>query len=121
MDHAAISALISNGPWPPKTGEHLVFLYQGTNFKIGEFVNSLEENQLEVKIYQPYTLDVPNNLSLWQDCDDNNYIVSRQMVLPVRPQIEVVPSLSRMTRSGRRMVFPVENNAVIESLVHSSE
>ena len=57
-----------------------------------------------------------NNLSLWQDCDDNKYIIEKDSVLPVRPLIEVVPSLSRMTRSGRQMVFQVENYQLIEAL-----
>ena len=113
MECANLSDLASNGPWPPAGGEHLAIL-DGSNFKIGEFVESLGDNQLEVKIYKPYTLDIPNNMSLWQDCDDK-YTVNRNMILPVRPQIEVVPSLSRMTRSGRRMVFQVENHEVIKS------
>ena len=43
--------------------------------------------------------------------------VLRDSVLPVRPQVEVVPSLSRMTRSGRRVVVQVENFDVISSMV----
>ena len=56
-------------------------------------------------------------MSLWQDCEDNKYIIDRESVLPVRPQVEVVPSLSQMTRSGRQMVFQVENFELMKALV----
>ena len=41
--------------------------------------------------------------------------MAKESILPDRPQIELVPSLSRITRSGRQMVFQVENIDVIES------
>ena len=93
--------------------------------KIGEFVGFCDDSQtnenLEMRIYKKHSLDVPNNLSLWQDCDDNKYIIDRNSVLPVGPLVEVVPSLSRMTRSGRQMVFQVENFERIKALVTVSK
>ena len=73
------------------------------------------DENVKVKIYEKYTLNVPNNLSLWQDSDCTKYLIAKESILPVRPQIELVPSLSRITRSGRQMVFQVENIDVIES------
>ena len=70
-----------------------------------------------MRIFKKFSLDVPNNISLWQDCDDNKYIIDKDIVLPARPQVEVVPSLSRMTRSGRQMVFQVENFELLKALV----
>ena len=61
------------------------------------------------------TLNVPKFLSLWQDSDCTEYLIAKESILPVRPQIELVPSLSRITRSGQQMVFQVENIDVIES------
>ena len=89
--------------------------------KIGEFVGfcaGLPTNEnLEVRIFMKFSLDVPNNMSLWQDCDDNKYIIDKDSVLPARPLVEVVPSLSRMTRSGRQMVFQVENFELMKAFV----
>ena len=80
------------------------------------------DENVKVKIYEKYTLNVPNNLSLWQDSDCTEYLIAKESILPVRPQIELVPSLSRITRSGRQitrsgrqMVFQVENIDMIES------
>ena len=113
--------MLSNGPWPPAVGEHLAISYRLDQIKIGEFVGFCDgvpaNENLQVRIYKKYSLDVPNNMSLWQDCDDNKYIIDRESVLPVRPQVEVVPSLSRMTRSGRQMVFQVENFELMKALV----
>ena len=73
------------------------------------------DKNVKVKVYEKYTLNVPNNLSLWQDSDCTEYLIAKESILPVCPQIELVPSLSRITRSGRQMVFQVENIDVIES------
>ena len=98
--------MLSNGPWPPAVGEHLAIKYHFDQIKIGEFVGfcaGLPTNEnLEVRIFKKFSLDVPNNMSLWQDCDDN--IIDKDSVLPARPLVEVVP----MTRSGEQMVFQVE-------------
>ena len=73
------------------------------------------DKNVKVKVYEKYTLNVPNNLSLWQDSDCTEYLIAKESILPVRPQIELVPSLSRITRSGRQMVFQVQNIDTIES------
>ena len=113
--------MLSNGPWPPAVGEHLAIKYRFDQIKIGEFVGfcaGLPTNEnLEVRIFKKFSLDVPNNISLWQDCDDNKYIIDKDSVLPARPLVEVVPSLSRMTRSGRQMVFQVENFELMKAFV----
>ena len=44
-------------------------------------------------------------------------IIDKDSVLPARPLVEVVPSLSRMTRSGRQMVFQVENFELMKAFV----
>ena len=121
----SIADLLSSGPWPPQIGEHLAVLRlrnSQSNIKICEFLGfvpglplHISEN-LKVKVYEEYTLDIPNNLSLWQDNDNSEYLIERVSILPVRPQIEVVPSLSRMTRSGKKMIFQVENFDIIESI-----
>ena len=118
----SLAALLTLGPWPPAVGEHLATRTLMSRPKICEFLgfvtrSSVAEGNLRVKIYQEFTLDVPNNLSLWQDSDCNEYIIEKESILPVRPQIEVVPSLSRKTRSGRQIVFQVENFDVIESII----
>ena len=116
-----VSDLLSNGPWPPAVGEHLAIKYRFDQIKIGEFVGfcaALPTNEnLEVRIFKKFSLDVPNNLSLWQDSDDNKYIIDKDCVLPARPQVEVVPSLSPMTRSGRQTVFQVENFELLKAIV----
>ena len=70
--------MLSNGPWPPAVGDHLAIKYRFDQIKIGEFVGfcaGLPTNEnLEVRIFKKFALDVPNNMSLWQDCDDNKYI-----------------------------------------------
>ena len=71
---------------------------------------------MRVKVYNQYFLNVPSNLALWQDNDSTEFIIEKSNVLLVRPQIEVVPSLSRMTRSGRQIVFQVENFEVIQCI-----
>ena len=111
--------MLSNGPWPPAVGEHLAIKYRFDQIKIGEFVGfcagwPTNEN-LEVRIFKKFSLDVPNNMSLWQD--DNKYIIDKDSVFPARPLVEVVPSLSQMTRSGRQMVFQVENFELMKAFV----
>ena len=55
------------------------------------------------------------NASLWEDAD-NEILVSRENVLPIRPQTEIVASLSTCTRFRRWIVFRVANPEFIESL-----
>ena len=71
---------------------------------------------MRVKVYNQYFLNVPTNVALWQDNDLIEFITKKSNVLPVCSQIEVVPSLSRMTRSGRQIVFQVENFEVIQCI-----
>ena len=44
-------------------------------------------------------------------------ITSTLLIRTARPQVDVVPSLSQMTRSGRQMVFQVENFELLKALV----
>ena len=86
--------------------------------KICEFLGFVpgipkEAGNVRVKVYNQYFLNVPTNLALWQDNDSTEFIIEKSNV---RPQIEVVPSLSRMTRSGRQIVFQVENFEVIQCI-----
>ena len=66
-----VSDLLFNGPWPLAVEEHLAIKYSFDQIKIGEFVRfcaGLPTNEnLEVRIFKKFSLDVPNNLSLWQD------------------------------------------------------
>lgn len=75
-----------------------------------------EADTVECVIFTPYTLDIDCNLSLWQSLDSSSTYVKKQSVLPVRPQVEVVPSLSKRTRLGRKIVLQVENIDVIASM-----
>ena len=54
--------------------------------------------------------------SLWQDMDDEEIMVTKTSVLPIRPQTELVPSLCTRTRHRRKIVFQVGNREFIESL-----
>ena len=104
--------MLANGPWPPKPGEHLALrLVDKNTIQICEFVSDYHNDgkTLEVLLYDQYYLDVPNSLSLWQFSEKDRNLITKEEVLPVRPQIELVPSLSCSTRSGRKMVFQVEN------------
>ena len=116
-----LTNLLSNGPWPPAIGEHLAIKRRLLPIAIGEFTGFAaglpEDQNLEVKIYQRYQIDHGKSLLMWQDGDDNSYIIEKCCVLPVRPQLEVVPSLSRTTRSGRRITFQVHNWDVIQTLI----
>ena len=56
------------------------------------------------------------SLEVAQCLDSSSTYVKKQSVLPVRPQVEVVPSLSKRTRSGRKIVLQVENIDVIASM-----
>ena len=76
---------------------------------------------LRVKVYQEYSLNVPNNLSLWQDNDSSEYLIDKANVLPVQPTIEVVSNLFRMTRSGQQLNFQVEIMDVILSLGNKAD
>ena len=51
-----------------------------------------------------------------QSLDSSSTYDKKQSVLPVRPQVEVVPSLSKRTRLGRKIVLQVENIDVIASM-----
>ena len=117
----SIADLLSSGPWPPQIEEHLAVLMlrnSQSNIKICEFLGFVPglplqiSKNLKVKVYEEYTLDIPNNFSLWQDNDNSEYLIERVSNLPVRPQ----KSLSRMTKAGRKMIFQVENFDVIESI-----
>ena len=117
--------LVTSGVWPPKVGEHLALHDSSKGPIICEFLEFLPEEHkdvsLRVRMFQKYFLNMPNNLSLWQDNDSDEYVVTKSQILPVRPQIELVPSLSRQTRSGRKMVFQVENMEVISSFTSLSD
>ena len=104
MTCGSVTDLASNGFWPPKIGEHLAILYEN-GVQIGEVVgsdgNSYEKietpypnDEVTIKLYSKYMLEIHSNLSLWQDVDSKTLIVDRANVMQVRPQIEVVPSLS---------------------------
>ena len=120
----SVTDLLLSGPWPPVVGEHLAVKTQEDGHptpKICEFLGFVpgipkEAGNVRVKVYNQYFLNVPTNLALWQDNDSTEFIIEKSNVLPVRPQIEVVPSLSRMTRSGRQIVFQVENFEVIQCI-----
>ena len=58
-------------------------------------------------------------MSLWQMGSVEIVTVLRDSMLLARPHVEVVPSLSRMTRSGRRVVVQVENFDFISSMADS--
>ena len=75
-----------------------------------------EAGNVRVKVYNQYFLNVPTNLALWQDNDLRELITEKSNVLPVCSQIEVVPSLFRITRSGRQIVFQMENFEVIQCI-----
>ena len=74
---------------------------------------------VEVIIFDQFTLDIDHNMSLWQMGVGETVTILMNNLLPVRPQVEVVPCLSRMTRSGRRVVVQVENFDVISSMANS--
>ena len=114
-----LQLLLSSGIWPPKAGEHLaVQFYDGV--KVCEVAKVSTSGELvDVIIFDPFTLDINHNMSLWQMGGGETVNIMRDTVLPVRPQVEVVPSLSRMTRSGRRVVVQVENFDVISSMADS--
>ena len=110
-----LQRLLSSGIWPPKAGQHLaVQFYDGTKVcEVADIPTSEEMLEVEVIVFDQFTLDIDHNMSLWQMGGGETVTVLRDSVLPVRPQVEVVPSLSRMTRSGRRVVVQVENFDVI--------
>ena len=54
------------------------------------------------------------NLSLWQYTEKEHNVIPKEDVLPMRPQLEMVPSLSRSTRAGRKMIIQVENMKQIQ-------
>ena len=94
-------------------GEHLAVQFED-GLKICEVIT--QDEAVECVIFTQYTLDIDCNLSLWQSLDSSSTYVKKQSVLPVRPQVEVVPSLSKRTRSGRKIVLQVENIDVIASM-----
>ena len=99
-----------------------LFAYSLNPIRICEFVKFIDNpvpdraENLEVIVYDPYHLEMQTNLSLWQYTEKEHHVISKAEVLPIRPQLELVPSLSRLTRSGRKMIFQVENMDVIDSL-----
>ena len=112
----SLSSLAANGIWPPQPGVHLAVLTNDETI-IVEVVSLLDDDKIEVKPFKKYELDSNfGNLSLWQDVDTDLIIVPKSSILPSRPQIEIVPSLSRLTRSGRRIVYQVENMDLVNSM-----
>ena len=85
--------MLFNGPWPLAVEEHLAIKFRFDQIKIGEFVGfcaGLPTNEnLEVRIFKKFSLDVPNNLSVWQD--DNKYIIDKDSVSPARPLVDLYP------------------------------
>jgi len=88
-----------------------------------DFVQDLRiiMRNLRVKVYQEYSLNVPNNLSLWQDNDSSEYLIDKANVLPVQPTIEVVSNLFCMSRSGQQLNFQVEIMDIILSLGNKAD
>ena len=76
--------LLLSGPWPPAVGEHLAtikmpqFIPQICEFLGFTDKNSLVDENLRVKIYTKCSLNVPNNLLLWQDSDSTEYLIANE-------------------------------------------
>ena len=118
QDDANVSDLVANGPWPPELGEYLA-VQSVDGLKICEVVEIISTKEVEANIFSQFQLDSHVNLSLWQSSRLNTLTVEKQSVLPVRPQVDIVPSLSRRTRSGRNIVLQVENIDVITAMNQS--
>ena len=97
QDDANVSDLVANGPWPPELGEYLA-VQSVDGLKICEVVEIISTKEVEANIFSQFQLDSHVNLSLWQSSRLNTLTVEKQSVLPVRPQVDIVPSLSRRTR-----------------------
>ena len=71
-----------------------------------------------LEMHQVVTIEVQHwdQEEVAQSLDSSSTYVKKQSVLPVRPQVEVVPSLSKRTRLGRKIVLQVENIDVIASM-----
>jgi hypothetical protein len=108
--------LVANGPWPPIITDHLA-VKTGEGWTIGEVSELKDSTAALLRLFERVEIPGFEQFSLWQDRDGDLIEVSKTSVLPARPLTDVVPSLSTMTKSRRKIIFQLENYMIIDSLV----
>ena len=94
--------------------EHLA-VKDGDTWSLAEVIASTDNEKAKVTVFEKVHPDGYDGYSLWKDVGDERTI-SRQSVLPIRPQTELVPALCSLSRSRRRIIVQVGNPEFIESM-----
>ena len=85
------------------------------SWTLGEVVKMCDEGTVLLRVFKKVTVEGYEDYSLWQDeVDERN--VSKESVLPIRPETELVTALSTLSRYRRRIVVQVGNPEFIDSL-----
>ena len=85
------------------------------SWSVAEVLEILDETNVQTRLFQKFSATGYESASLWQDVD-NHVQVNIDNVLPIRPQTELVTSLSTCTKMRRKIIFQVANPEFIESL-----
>ena len=99
----------------PSLYDHLAVKTE-SGWRVAEFVRFEDENNWVVRLLSQVALAGREQISLWEDLDAEEEVVSKTCILPIRPETEVVQSLSIQTRHRRRIIIQVGNPEYIDSM-----
>ena len=101
--------------WPPEPYEHLA-LKTDSGWKVAEFVRVEDKDHVVLRLLSQIQVRGYQQVSLWEDSNTEEEVVSNACILPIRPETEVVQSLSILRRHQRKIVIQVGYPEYIESL-----
>ena len=91
--------LVLHGIWPPQLYEYIAVKTNET-WRLGEVIR---EDEVLMQLFKKLNIDGYEGYSLWQD-DDDERVVSRSSILPIRSSSELIPSLCLFSRYRRRII-----------------
>ena len=86
------ASFVLHGPWPPKIYKYLAVKDRDTWSFIAEVIASTGNEEARVTVFEKVHPDGYDGYSLWKDDDERT--ISRQSVLPTRPQTSAIPLLT---------------------------
>lgn len=110
VDDTNLSSILCHGLWPPQLHEHLA-IRNGSCFSIIECIKN--DDVICCKLLRKYDLLDAEQLHLYCDTNEEAFEIEIASVFPVRPILDIVPSMSTLTRSRGKLIYQLENYDVL--------